>query len=157
MVWELGWCYFYLFYDKGYIFVVVLVFLICMDVLGLVCEMVVPVSVEMLVWELLAFSSSLLFFKELDYSVQQTEWWRVVEGDQDDLRGILTYRFLRVLLDLSHHWYSGLFLNIYCDMPVLNWVGAGIFVADIPDFIRRVVDMVAYMGQLLSYINGDAE
>ena len=125
--------------------------------LAVLYEMVVPTGVEMLVWELLAFSCSLLFFKELDYSVQQTEWWSYFEEDQGDLRGILVYRFMRLCLDLTHHWYIGVFLNLYTSIPVLNWIGAGLFVADIPDFIRRVVDMVAYMGQLLSYINGDSE
>jgi hypothetical protein len=128
-----------------------------MDVLAVLYEMVVPVSVEMLVWELLAFSSSLLFFKEFDHRVQETEWFQSLVVEPPTIVSILRYRCVKLLLDLTHHWYMGIFLNIYVDVPILNWVGAGLFVADVPDFIRRVVDMVAYMGQLLSYINGDSE
>ena len=128
-----------------------------MDLLGCIVDMVTPTSLEMLVWELLAFSCSLLFFKELDFMVQQTEWFKGYIEETPTLTGILRLRVVRLVLDLSHHWYVGLFLNMYTDIAVLNWVGAGIFVADIPDFIRRVVDMMAYMGQLVSYINGDKE
>ena len=123
------------------------------DLFGELVVAVCPVSLEMLLWELVAFSASLLFFKELDYELQQTGWFLGYAEDKS-VRGILVYRFLRVLLDALHHWWAGLALILYAPVPHLRWIGAGLLVADLPDFKRRFDDILRIVGENLSNTGG---
>jgi len=108
-----------------------------------------PQTIEQLLWLLLSFSTSLTFFKELDHELQETEPFKKLAEDKS-LIGILKYRASKVALDLLHHWYIGLGLIIYSNTPILQWIGGGLLVADIPDFIGRVENMILTMAQLLA-------
>jgi len=124
------------------------------DILGELLWAVTPVSTEMLLWELLAFSSSLLFFKELDYDLQQTEWFKAYAEDKS-VKGVLMSRLVKVLLDGLHHWWAGLGLILYSPEIHLRWVGAGLLVADLPDFKRRLDDILRIIGENLAKETGE--
>ena len=119
------------------------------DLLGELVAAVAPASLEMLLWELSAFSASLLFFKELDAELQGTEWFMRLSEDKR-IMGILWYRGARVLLDALHHWWAGLALIIYAPWPHAKWVGAGLLVADLPDFKRRLDEILKIVGENLA-------
>ncbi len=119
------------------------------DLLGELLAAVTPASLEMLLWELVAFSASLMFFKELDYELQQTEWFLRYAEDKT-VKGILVYRFVKVLLDGLHHWWSGLGLILYAPEVHLKWIGAGLLVADLPDFKRRLDEILKIIGENLA-------
>jgi len=124
------------------------------DILGELLLAVTPASTEMLLWELLAFSSSLLFFKELDYDLQQTEWFKAYAEDTS-VKGIFMYRLVKVLLDGLHHWWMGLGLILYAPIVHLQWIGAGLLVADLPDFKRRLDDILRIIGENLAKETGE--
>lgn len=81
------------------------------------------------------------FTKNLDQDIQQTEWFRK--------RGKATRLIVKKLLDLFHHWPLGWGLMVYCGRvhPLVSgwlsfsdvfYVGAAIFLDDLPDVPRRV-------------------
>lgn len=119
------------------------------DLLGELLTAVTPASLEMLLWELSAFSASLLFFKELDLEIQGTDWFKRYEEDRT-VKGLLVCRGVKVLLDALHHWWAGLALILYSPEPHLRWVGAGLLVADLPDFKRRFDDILKVVGENLA-------
>lgn len=110
---------------------------------------VTPTTVEQLLYELIALSASLTFFKDLDRDLQEAPWFKKFEEDESVL-GILKYRASRLILDATHHWWAGLILMLKAPWEAGYWFGAGLFVADIPDFLRRLGELKRLLGLKLA-------
>ena len=71
------------------------------------------------------------FGKDLDYKIQQSEWFK-----RRDAFGKWVVKFL---LDFLHHWWIGALIMIYCPQyPEAYWFGLGLIVDDAPDIPNRI-------------------
>ncbi len=97
----------------------------------------IPVDNFQIVWLLIGMSFGRSFGKKLDYSIQQTQFFK-------DL-GPFWQGMIKRLLDFSHHWWMGALIWLYASLitkrffwPSLEleimWFGVGLFLDDIRDF-----------------------
>ena len=70
------------------------------------------------------------FGKNLDQTVQRTDWFRALSVWQQWL--------VARSLDVAHHWWMGALLMVYVPTPEVFWFGAGLFVDDLPDVPARL-------------------
>lgn len=110
---------------------------------------VIPTTSYQLWFMLMAFSASMTLFKKLDYDLQQTEWFKALETDTS-IGGIFKLRTTKLLLDLTHHWWAGLGLMTWNPVEAVYWTGAGLLVADMPDFKRRLDELLKLIGENLA-------
>ena len=89
-----------------------------------------PVTLIEITWFFIGLSFARGFAKNLDQTVQKSEWFM-------NKRPIIQW-FTERLLDSLHHYWMGLLFMVYSNgMVELYWLGVGIFVDDIPDIPRR--------------------
>lgn len=112
----------------------------------------IPATAEQWYWLLVALSFSRGFTKQLDQSLQETKWFQ--------RRHKFWAELLKRSMDAFHHWWAGLGLWLYADTfaawlivsaDVLRWIGAGVFLDDVPDFVRYV----KMARQLLKYLKDE--
>lgn len=98
----------------------------------------IPVDNFQLVWLLIGMSFGRAFGKKLDYTVQQTQFFK-------DLNLPLAQWLIKALLDFTHHWWVGAIIWLYAPLivkilvwptllPEVLFFGVGIFLDDIRDF-----------------------
>ena len=104
----------------------------------MVLEIPVPILNLEIVWLLIGMTFARSFGKKLDYTVQQTQFFK-------DLNLPLVAWFIKAVLDFTHHWWMGALIWLYAPLivarlhwPTLHlevfWFGVGIFIDDIRDF-----------------------
>ena len=98
-----------------------------------------PPTVEAFAWFLFTLYFTRAFCKELDQSIQATDWFRELPSGYQWI--------LKRLLDLLHHWYIGLFIMIYAeritqhiplDSVTIFWIGFAVLIDDVPDMPPRL-------------------
>lgn len=98
----------------------------------------IPVDNFQLVWLLIGMTFARAFGKKLDYTVQQTRFFK-------DLNQPLVKWLIKAILDFTHHWWMGAIIWLYAPLivKIISWptllpevlfFGVGIFFDDIRDF-----------------------
>ncbi len=120
-----------------------------MSLPGLVVEMLIPSTFEGLVWWGMGGGLARAVGKQLDQDIQGGEWFTGLP--------VWAQSFVKRGLDFLHHWWVGALLMLYGSgwlpqYPIqVYWIGAGVFVDDLPDLFKRVRAMLStiatYMGE----------
>ena len=111
-------------------------------------EIPLPVGNIELIWLLLGMSFGRSFGKKLDYTIQETDWFKT--------RGKEAQWLIKSILDFFHHWWIGALIWMYAPLIVkwlfwptllveVQWFGIGLFFDDIRDFeniLKRYQDEV---------------
>ncbi len=96
-----------------------------------------PVGNQDLIWLLLGMSFGRSFGKKMDYTIQESPWFK--------RQGTTTKWLVKSILDFSHHWWMGALIWNYAPLivnkffwptllPEVTWFGVGLFLDDIRDF-----------------------
>ncbi len=80
------------------------------------------------------------FGKNLDQTIQKTNWYKALPAWQQWL--------VARCMDVAHHWWMGALLMVYVAVPELFWFGAGLFVDDLPDVPRRLKGLLLSKGNI---------
>lgn len=110
-------------------------------------SMAIPTTVNTLYFWTLGVILSREIFKPLDYNLKETDAFKNLSRLEQEV-------YSRIL-DGIHHWWIGAFLMLYPPAQfteVIRWVGAGIFIADMPDFYNRIRDT---WNTIQEYLNSD--
>lgn len=109
--------------------------------MSVLLELPIPQTFLQAVWMGVGLTFGRAFGKDLDYNVQQSDWFKN--------RNYLIQLFLKRLMDFLHHWYMGALLMIYFSELEVYWFGFGLLIDDLPDIPSRIKKFVRWGGTVV--------
>ena len=108
-------------------------------------QKLVPSTFEQFIWWGIGGGLARSFGKQLDYDIKKGEWYKSLSPVMQNI--------VARLLDFTHHWWVGGLVMLYglpnVSVDISYWLGAGIFVDDLPDLYKRIDEMIKTIAKYL--------